>query len=110
MRRLKIAALNAAVVAGLVTFIEGGASLFLFFRDITVMAWEAAPYSDYDPELGWIAKPNIVLPDFWGKGIGIRTNSQRFRNLADIETRVAPGKTRVICSGDSFTFGDGVDT
>ncbi|HUK33766.1 MAG TPA: hypothetical protein VLV86_07645 [Vicinamibacterales bacterium] len=110
MRWLKIAILNAAAVVSLVVVIEGGISLFLFLRDITVMAWEAAPYSDYDPELGWIAKPGVSLPDFWGKGIGIRTNSQRFRNAMDIAPAVAAGKTRVICSGDSFTFGDGVDT
>jgi hypothetical protein len=110
VRWLKIAAVNVAVLAGLVIVIEGGVSVFLFFRDISVMAWEAAPYSDYDSELGWIAKPNVTLPDFWGHGVGIRTNSQRFRNATDIAPTVAAGRARVICSGDSFTFGDGVDT
>lgn len=110
MRWLKIAAVNAAVLVALLVVIEGSVSLFLFSRDITVMAWEAAPYSDYDPELGWIAKPNVALPDFWGKGVGIRTNRQRFRNAADIAPAVGRGRLRVVCSGDSFTFGDGVDT
>jgi hypothetical protein len=108
MRWLKIAAVNVAVLLGLVIFIEGSISLFLFARDITVLAWEAAPYSEYDADLGWISKRNVSIPDFWKKGVGVRTNSQRFRETYDIAPAVAPGKTRVICSGDSFTFGDGV--
>ncbi|HXD75923.1 MAG TPA: hypothetical protein VN628_19390 [Vicinamibacterales bacterium] len=108
-RALKIAAVNLAVLLGLVIVIEGGVSLFLFFRDITVLAWESAPYSEYDADLGWIAKRNVSIPDFWKKGVGVRTNSQRFRATYDIASSVAPGKIRVICSGDSFTFGDGVN-
>src|SRR5437016_4801271 len=101
MRWLKIAAINVAVLLGLVIFIEGGISLFLFARDITVLAWEAAPYSEYDVDLGWISKRNVSIPDFWKKGVGIRTNGQRFREAYDIAPAVAPGKTRVICTGDS---------
>src|SRR5436190_5384291 len=109
MRWLKIAAINAAVLLGLVIVIEGSISGVLFFRDITVLAWEAAPYSEYDPGLGWIAKPNVSIPDFWKKGVVVRTNGHRFRATYDIQPSVAPGKTRVICSGDSFTFGYSVN-
>jgi hypothetical protein len=109
MRWLKLAAVNVAVLVGLVIFVEGSVSVFLFVRDITVMAWEAAPYTEYDPDLGWVAKPNVALPDFWKKGVGVRTNGQRFRATYDIPPAVAAGKLRVVCSGDSFTFGDGVD-
>ena len=108
-RWLKIAAVNIAVLLGLVIVFEGSISLFLFFRDITVLAWESAPYSEYDPDLGWIAKRNVSIPDFWKKGVGVHTNSQRFRATDDVQPAVAPGRIRVICSGDSFTFGDGVD-
>src|SRR5271157_4803646 len=31
------------------------------------------------------------------------------RNNADFATKVPPGKTRIVCSGDSFTLGNGVD-
>jgi hypothetical protein len=109
MTWLKIAAVNLAVLFGLVVVFEGSVSVFLFFRDITVLAWEAAPYSEYDPDLGWIAKPNVVLPDFWKKGVGVRTNDQRFRATKHVAAAVPSGETRVICSGDSFTFGDGVN-
>jgi hypothetical protein len=109
LRWLKIALVNVAVLFGLFIFVEGGISLFLVFRDVTVLAWEAAPYTEYDADLGWVAKQRVVIPNFWGKGIGVRTNSQRFRASEDVLPAVAAGKTRVICSGDSFTFGDGVD-
>lgn len=109
MKWLKIAAINLAVLFGIVVVFEGSVSVFLFFRDITVLAWEAAPYSEYDSDLGWIAKPNVVLPDFWKKGVGVRTNDQRFRATAHVPAAVPSGRIRVICSGDSFTFGDGVD-
>jgi hypothetical protein len=106
---LKLGALNVAVLAGLVIAAEGSISLFLFVRDITIMAWEAAPYTEYDPDFGWIAKPGVALPDFWTKGVGVHTNRQRFRATDDVPEAVPPGKTRVICTGDSFTFGDGVN-
>lgn len=109
MRWLKIGAINVLVLVGLFVLIEGSVSLLLVLRDVTVMAWEAAPYSNYDPDLGWIGRRDASIPDFWGKGVGVRTNSQRFRATYDIAPQVAPGKTRVVCSGDSFTFGDGVD-
>ena len=38
-----------------------------------------------------------------------RTNSQRFRNAADFAPNVPAGRIRVVCSGDSFTLGYGVD-
>src|SRR5262252_2543682 len=98
MRWLKIAAINVAVLLGLVIFVEGGISLFLFVRDITVLAWESAPYTEYDSDLGWVAKRSVSIPDFWKKGVGVRTNSQRFRATYDIAPSVAPGKIRVICS------------
>ena len=95
IRWLKIAAVNVAVLFGLFIFVEGGISLFLVFRDITVMAWEAAPYTEYDSDLGWIAKPDITLPDFWGEGVGVRTNSQRYRcNGGSFTPTVAAGKAR----------------
>ena len=108
MRWLKIAAINVAVLAGLFFVIEGSSSLLLFLRDITVLRWEAGPYSEYDQDLGWIGRRNASLPDFWSKGVGVRINGQRFRAAYEIAPVVPAGKIRVICSGDSFTFGDGV--
>ena len=65
-------------------------------------------HTEYDPLLGWINVPGFHVPDFYGPGLGLRTNSQRFRADQDFSGKVPPGKTRVICSGDSFTLGFGV--
>lgn len=66
-------------------------------------------HTRYDPELGWAAIPNLDLPSMYGPGGFLRTNSQGFRGADDYTEAVPPGKRRVICSGDSVTFGYGVD-
>jgi hypothetical protein len=64
----------------------------------------------YDPDLGWSSARSAFLPDMFGPGISVRTNAQGFRsNRERIPPSPPPGKLRVICSGDSFTFGYGVD-
>jgi hypothetical protein len=45
----------------------------------------------------------------YGPGIRLRINAQGFRNDRDFSVAVPPGRLRVICSGDSFTLGYGVD-
>ena len=106
---IRDAALYAAVFLCLAFTLEGSASIILVLRDVSVFAWFTRTYSEYDPELGWVNRANVSLPDVFGPGIGVRTNSQRFRAVSDVAPTVAPGRIRVICSGDSFTFGDGVD-
>lgn len=44
-----------------------------------------------------------------GEGVSLRTNSEGFRNEVEVPVEVPPGKVRVLCSGDSFTLGYGVD-
>jgi hypothetical protein len=68
-----------------------------------------ARYVDYDPELGWVSRPNLYIRDMYGKSIYLRTNSHGFRSNIDQHTEVPKGKVRIICSGDSFTLGYGVD-
>lgn len=65
-------------------------------------------HTEYDEELGWINKANFVRPDMYGPGIGMHTNSQRFRNAEDITREVPPGRLRVVVTGDSFALGYGV--
>jgi hypothetical protein len=45
----------------------------------------------------------------YGPGIYFKTNAQGFRNNEDFEVEAPNDKLRVICSGDSFTLGYGVD-
>lgn len=106
---LRIVAINVLVLAGLLIVIEGAASGFLVARDLVMSSSEAEPYTRYDRDLGWVNKPNITLQNAFDNGAWVRTNGRSFRSVADTAPAVAPGRFRVICSGDSFTFGDGVD-
>jgi hypothetical protein len=65
-------------------------------------------HTEYDAELGWVNRPNVSLPDLYGPGASLHTNAQRFRGTRDVTARVAPGRVRVVCSGDSFALGYGV--
>lgn len=112
--RLKILAVLVGAVAlpALALLLIEGTSSYL------TVAWQAWRYEEhpsqrlhtrYDPELGWVNLPNISIPDLYGPGIRFRTNAQGFRGARDVASRVAPGRLRMICSGDSFTLGYGVD-
>lgn len=101
---------NIAAACFLVLVFEGAASIYYAFR----AAFATAPvaeslYTRYDRELGWVNLPNVYLPNMYGPGKFLRTNSQGFRNDSDFSQHVPPGKARIICSGDSFTLGYGVD-
>ena len=101
---------NIGVALGLLLMFEGAASVYYAFRE----AFASPPvaeslYTEYDRDLGWVNLPNVYLPNMYGPGKYLKTNSQRFRNSQDFTLQVPPGKTRIICSGDSFTLGFGVD-
>jgi lysophospholipase L1-like esterase len=101
---------NIAATLALILALEGMASIYHDFRD----AFASPPVAEslhtaYDRDLGWVNLPNVYRPNMYGPGKYLRTNSQRFRNNADFTASVPPGKTRIICSGDSFTLGYGVD-
>ncbi len=89
---------------------EGLASLTLALSEL----WSSRPAAErlhtrYDAELGWVNRANVDLPDLYGPGLALRTNAQGFRNDGPIAPEIAPGKVRILCAGDSFTLGYGVD-
>jgi hypothetical protein len=100
---------NAAVFVLLLIFVEGASSLVLFVRQAQ---WQAPVserlHTQYDAELGWVNLPKVRIPDMYGRGVGLSTNSRGFRGARDVEETVPPGKRRIVCSGDSFAFGWGV--
>ena len=94
--------------------LEGGASFYFAYQDVRQKI-KKEPFlaerlhTEYDPLLGWVNRPNISIDHMYGPNVYLKTNGQRFRNKTDFTTKVPNGKIRVICSGDSFTLGYGVD-
>lgn len=108
--RLVPAAAVVAVTILLFALIEGFSSLTLIAYHATkniTQSWLL--HTRYDSQLGWEPVPNVFLPDIYGKGVYVRTNSRGFRNNREFPIAKPSGKIRIICSGDSFTFGMSVD-
>ncbi len=92
--------------------LEGTSSTLLFIWDY----WKNSPrpvaervHTRYDELLGWVNVDNVTIKDLYGEGIDLRTNSLGFRADRDYDLSPPLGKLRIICSGDSFTLGYGVD-
>ena len=91
--------------------IEGLSSLILVGRAFVDRAGPLVAerrHTQYDPDLGWVNTPGVQIPDLYGPGRSLSINSQGFRGLHDTSERVAAGRLRILCSGDSFTLGYGV--
>ena len=102
-----------AVAACAVAFvvIEGASSAVLFLHDGLFLPSPVFPRSyviKYDELLGWTNTPNSVAEGTFGPGTRVTINSQSFRARTDYSLQVPSGKVRIICSGDSFTFGSEV--
>jgi hypothetical protein len=114
-KRKRIAYMALSITGGLVLgfiVVEGGLSAILFLRDVLhrLEADRRAPVThQYDSELGWVNKPNTYSPDAYGPGVYVRINSQGVRASHELAASRPAERVRVICSGDSFTYGVGVD-
>lgn len=62
-------------------------------------------YAHYDPARGWAVVPNIRNMRPFGKDKVLNTNSKGLRGTAEHEYASLPGEERIVCIGDSFTFG-----
>lgn len=103
---LLIVALPILVLA----LFEGLSSLVLVAYNLAsprVLA--EASHTERDTLLGWINLPNLSLPGMYGPGVGLHTNRQRVRHTGDLAPSPPAGRRRLVCSGDSFTLGYGVD-
>jgi hypothetical protein len=110
MPTVEIIAFSLVTVFVTLIVMEGLASLALSFRDRRTVLWATGrKRSIHDSDLGWVNKPNTHIPDLYGPGRDVRINSQGFRNSHEFAPIAEGGRIRVICSGDSFTFGEGVD-
>lgn len=99
----------AVVLASIFVFIivEGLSSTTIQVYELFRVAKPSA-LSRYDKSLGWITRPSMFIPNVYGPGKYVRTNARGFRNDDETAVQIPKGKLRVICSGDSFTYGEGV--
>ena len=107
--------------------LEGGSRVALrfppFFRRVqrqSDAAWrlewirrhaarESPPYGFdiHHPTRGWALRPRLRnVPAFQGKILN--TNSRGLRGTSEHSIRAAPGKSRILLLGDSFSFGEEV--
>jgi lysophospholipase L1-like esterase len=92
--------------------VEGASSLLHFAGSLRALGTSPLAerrHTRYDPTLGWVHTPGVRLADFYGPGRSLTINAQGFRGRREVAARVAEGRTRIVCSGDSFTLGYGVD-
>jgi hypothetical protein len=106
--------LGSLVLVGIpalvLALVEGLSSGLLLLRDVSRPIPSRSPnYIAYDTLLGWIGRPGFRTDSMWAPGIRLRVNAQGFRSNVEFSRALPAGRRRVICSGDSFTFGWGVD-
>jgi hypothetical protein len=114
-RAARLVLYSAAGTALAFVLLEGIASTLLLVDRIST-SFQTEPvrlaeriHTQYDPELGWSNVPNLFVRDMYGPGISLHINSQGFRGLRDVANAAPPGQVRLVCSGDSFALGHGVD-
>ncbi|MBN1492800.1 MAG: hypothetical protein JW938_01485 [Candidatus Omnitrophica bacterium] len=66
-------------------------------------------HTEFDPLLGWRHIPGIHKPNCFRRGVGITVNQQGLRATQEYSRSIPPGKFRVVCVGDSYTMGFGVN-
>lgn len=101
---------NIIVFGLLLVALEGLASYTILLYDIaTTSPLLERRHTQYDPDLGWVHVPGIRIADLYGPDKYLAINSQGFRSERNFDLSVPDGKVRIVCSGDSFTLGYGVD-
>lgn len=90
--------------------LEGLSSFGLLARDIHRIPHAPDNFRQavYDTLLGWVGMPNLSRADNYGPGLRLTTNADGMRIHRPATPALGPGEKRIICSGDSFTFGSGV--
>jgi hypothetical protein len=96
----------AVIVMGLLVLIEGAASWALAVRSVAFRE-PVDLHTRYGSLRGWSSAPGKVVERAYGSGAAIRINSLGFSG-EEVTHDVPEGRVRVVCSGDSFTFGEGV--
>jgi hypothetical protein len=100
---------NVALLVALLVVIEGLSSYAFFLRDLIPRLRESdLSHTEYDAEIGWVGLPNVDIEDMYGPGAHLRTNQRGFRNAEDFPPKRDSDMRRIVCAGDSVTFGEHV--
>jgi len=105
---LLIIIIEVILLCLLLMTVEGFLSWYHFFHDVVVNNYKVKEelHTEYSPLLGWINKPNVHIPNIYGPNIYLSTDENRFRTTPKNTNQ---GTYKVICTGDSFTLGYGVN-
>jgi hypothetical protein len=106
MAPLRRVALFMTITISVFFLVEGCSSSLLALREWTKRP-PGSTIRHHDPLLGWVTDTSLSRPALWS-GSGLHTNSQGFRGQSEIADLVPAGRIRVLCSGDSFAFGEQV--
>ena len=94
----------------LLVLLEGTASFLLAWKDAgDAVAIREELHCQYDPDLGWGHRPSVRVTDLYGEHRDLTTNARGMRALEEYTDEVPAGRYRIVCAGDSFTLGYGVD-
>ena len=100
---------NVALLLALLVILEGLSSYAFFLRELVPRLQESnLSHTEYDAEVGWVGLPSVDIEDMYGPGAHLRTNDRGFRNAQDFPEKRDPDKRRIVCAGDSVTFGEHV--
>ena len=100
---------NVALLVIVLVMIEGLSSYAFFLKDLVPRLRESnLKHTAYDAEIGWVGMPNVDIKDMYGSGAHLRTNARGFRNAEELRPKRDSEKRRIVCSGDSVTFGEHV--
>jgi hypothetical protein len=106
---LRRVALGLVLLLVAAVAVEGVSSLWSLARDVRALQPPPENFrqAKYDTLVGWVPMPNLAIRDNFGPGIPLTTSADGMRIHRPVAT-LAAGERRIICSGDSFTFGSGV--
>jgi len=106
-RRLLTGFAIAAITVGILALVEGLTGIALLVRDLSRETRPGLPsrrHSDADTLLGWINTPGFRDPDMYGPRIALVINARSMRDAEEAPDS-EPAVLRIVCAGDSFTFG-----
>ena len=101
--------LLVAVPFAVVAIIEGASSAWLFGKEVAaIQPGGNFRKAAYDSLVGWVGIPNLKSPNNFGPGLSVTHSADGMRIHRPVTPALAPGERRIVCSGDSFTYGSGV--